>query len=306
MDSLIENKNKSKMEGKLMKKEFRILRYSIINNFIIAIIKVIGGAFFGLGSLFADGLHTFSDGIINLVALVGMKLSKKRPTKNHPYGFGRVEYLTNLYIGLMLFALGVYIFIHSLGKEVVIPPLSVLWLLLIVSILKGISIIIMFRNAKKRKSKIMLATAKEGLADIYSSIGVAIITIVLQLSTENPILIHIDMIGTMIISYIIFRTAFKMIRENSLLLVGEIEENKEIIEKVKQFLLKHYDEIQDEDIYLIKYGSYYKLQLNIQLGSNFTLKRITNLEKRIKREILKQRSLMIKHVTIFVTNKLEK
>ena len=289
-----------------MKKEYSVLIYSAINNFIIAIIKVIGGVIFGLSSLFADGLHTFSDGIINIIALVGTKLSRKKPTKHHPYGFGRIEYLTNLFVGIMLSLLGFYIFIHSFEKEVIVPPLYILWLLLVVSILKVIAIISMFKTAKKSKSKIVLTTAKEGLADIYSTIGVAIITLILQLSVKNPILIYADMIGTIIISIIILRTAFKIVFENSLSLIGEIEEDEEIINKVKQSILNHHKEIQDEDIYLIKYGEYYKLQLNIQLDKNTTLKKITNLENKIKKEIIKNRSLKIRHVAIIVTNELEK
>ncbi len=289
-----------------MKKEYKVLIYSAINNFVIAVIKVIGGVVFGLSSLFADGLHTFSDGIINIIALVGAKLSRKKPTKHHPYGFGRIEYLTNLFVGIMLSLLGLYIFIHSFEKEVIVPPLSVLWLLLGVSVLKGIAIIVMFKTAKKRKSKIVLTTAKEGLADIYSTMGVAIITLILQLSPENPILIHADMLGTIIISIIILRTAFKIVFENSLSLIGEIEEDEEMIDKVKQFLVNHHKEIQDEDIYLIKYGSYYKLQLSIQLDANTTLRKITNLENKIKKELTRNRSLRIKHVAIIVTNELEK
>ena len=73
-----------------MKIELRVLIYSMLNNLIIAIIKILGGAFYGLGSLFADGMHTFSDFVTDIVCLVGAKISKKKPTKYHPFGFGKV------------------------------------------------------------------------------------------------------------------------------------------------------------------------------------------------------------------------
>ncbi len=288
-----------------MKKEYRALIFSMINNFIIAIIKIIGGSIFGLGALFADGLHTFSDGIINIVALVGAKLSRKKPTKHHPYGFGRIEYLTNLFVGIMLFILGAFIFLHSFNKELVIPQINILWLLLVVCIMKLVAIGILFKNAKKTKSKILLTTAKESLADIYSTVGVAIITLILQLAYENPILIYMDIIGTIIISLIIMKSAFKIIYENSLSLVGEIDSDPELVEKVRIFLNEHHKQIQDEDIYLIKYGSYYKLQLNIQLDEDMTLKKISRLEDKIKKELIKHRSFRIKHISIFATNHLE-
>ena len=67
-----------------MKLELKTLRYSMFNNLVIAIIKVLGGLYFGLGSLFADGLHTFCDFLTDVVSMIGSKISKKRPTKYHP------------------------------------------------------------------------------------------------------------------------------------------------------------------------------------------------------------------------------
>ena len=99
-----------------MKLEFKVLIYSMINNLIISIIKIIGGMIFSLGSLFADGMHTFSDFFTDIVCLLGAKVSKKRPTKSHPFGFGKVEYLTNLFVGIVLVLLGIFIIINSFNK----------------------------------------------------------------------------------------------------------------------------------------------------------------------------------------------
>lgn len=157
-----------------MKKEYGILIYSMINNIIISIIKIAGGMIFGLSSLFADGMHTFSDFITDIISMVGTKISNKKATKHHPFGFGRVEYLTNLYIGIILFLLGIYIIYHGFGKETIIPPLSVLWILVAASILKLTCILEMFRGAKQLNSKVLFTSAEESKADLYSTIGVRI------------------------------------------------------------------------------------------------------------------------------------
>ena len=60
-----------------MKLEFKMLVYSMINNLVISIIKIGGGIFFKLGSLLADGMHTFSDFITDIVCLIGAKISRK-------------------------------------------------------------------------------------------------------------------------------------------------------------------------------------------------------------------------------------
>ena len=64
-----------------MTRELKALAFSMIYNFIISIIKLFGGMFFHLGSLFADGLHTLSDFITDLISFLGVHLSKKTSYK---------------------------------------------------------------------------------------------------------------------------------------------------------------------------------------------------------------------------------
>ena len=163
-----------------MKVEFKVLIYSMFNNLVIAIMKIFGGIYFNLSSLMADGLHTFSDFITDVVSFVGAKISKKKPTKFHPFGFGKVEYLANLFIGVILFLLGIFIIINGFGNEHIIPPLALLWILIVALILKIITIFIMNHIGKKINSQLLITSVKESKVDLYSSIGVIVITILLQ------------------------------------------------------------------------------------------------------------------------------
>lgn len=287
-----------------MKTDFKVLLYSMVNNFIIAVLKVFGGIFFNLSSLMADGLHTFSDFITDIVSLVGAKISKKRPTKYHPFGFGKVEYLANLFIGVILFSLGVFIIVNGFGKEHVIPPLSLLWILFITLILKIITIIVMNRIGKRINSQMLITSVKESKVDLYSSAGVIVITILLQFSDKLTILRYIDLVGSILIGLIVMKTAFEIIADNSMSLIGEIEEDKKIIEEVRKFVLEN-KSVEKADVSLIMYGSYYKLQLSLELGSNLTLNQLTKLEEKIKKDIIRHRSFKIKYVTIYVTNDLD-
>ncbi len=286
-----------------MKLEFKTLIYSMINNLIISIIKIIGGVIFGLGSLFADGMHTFSDFITDIVCLVGAKLSKKKPTKYHPYGFGKVEYLTNLFVGIVLLLLAFYIIISSFFKEAVVPPLSVLILLILVFGLKALAIFIMNKIGKRINSQLLVTSVQESKADLYSTIGVVIITILLQFSDSIPLLEYSDIVGSILIGLIVFKTAISIIVDNSLLLIGEVEENEEINNKVKEFV-KQRKEVKDVDVSLIEYGPYYRLQLTLELDSKLSLRQVTKIEESIKKDIIRHRSMKIKYVSINVTNKM--
>ena len=288
-----------------MKLELKTLRYSMINNLVIAIIKVFGGLYFGLGSLFADGLHTFSDFITDIISMLGTKISKRRPTKYHPFGFGKVEYLTNLFVGVLLLILALFIIISSFFKESIIPPLTVLILLVITFILKLIAIFIMNRVGNKINSHVLVVSVEESKTDLYSSIGVIIITIILQFSDKIAIFKYADLIGSIIIGLIVLKTSLKIIISNSLSIIGEIDYDNLKIDEVREYLSK-YKNIIDSDIHLIKYGAYYKLQLTLVLRQDITLRQAEKLMNKIKIEIPRQRKLKIKYVTIFITDNIKK
>ena len=289
-----------------MKLEFKVLLYSMFNNFVIAIAKVVGGIFLDLGSLFADGLHTFSDFVTDINCMVGSKISKHKPTKAHPFGFGRIEYLINLFIGVILFLLGIFIIFHGISKdEVIIPPISLMWLLVGAIILKLIAIVVMHVVGEKINSQVLITSVEESKTDLISSVAVAIITILLQFVDKYPFLKYVDMIGSILIGLIVLKTALVVIVENSLMLLGEVEDDKEQIKKIKEYL-KEFESIKDYRITLIKNGAYYQLQLYLELDSKLSLRRVTNLERKIKTGILRHRSLNVKYVSLYVTSNLDK
>ena len=289
-----------------MKLEFKILLYSMFNNLVIAVAKMVGGVLLDLGSLFADGLHTFSDFVTDIICMVGSKISKHKPTKAHPFGFGRIEYLINLFIGVILFLLGLFIIFHGVSKEdVVVPPISLMWLLVIAIILKLIAIVVMHVVGEKINSQVLITSVEESKTDLISSVAVAIITILLQFVDKYPFLKYVDMIGSILIGLIVLKTALVVIVENSLMLLGEVEDDKEQIKKIKEYL-KEFESIKDYRITLIKNGAYYQLQLYLELDSKLSLRRVTNLERKIKTGILRHRSLNVKYVSLYVTSNLDK
>lgn len=288
-----------------MKLETLILVYSMINNFLISVMKIAGGLFLNLSSLMADGLHTFVDFVTDVISMLGIKFSKKKPTKHHPFGYGKVEYLTNLYIGIILLLLGVFIVVHSFTSPTVIPPVSLLNLLLIALCLKLAAILTMHIVGEKIHSQLLITSVEESKTDLYSSIGVFLITIILQFADKLPILKYVNNIGTILIGLYVIKTAVEIMAHNSMSLIGETKEDKETIGKIEKYL-KEFKDIEDTKIRLIMYGSYYKLELGLDVNDKMSLRRITNLENKVRKGIIRHRSLNVKYVSIYVTNKLEK
>lgn len=287
-----------------MKTETKVLIYSMLNNLIISTFKIIGGFSLGLSSLFADGLHTFCDFITDIICMIGTKISKHKPTKLHPFGFGKIEYLNNLFIGAILFLLGIFIIINGIKHDVIVPPLSLLILLLSAILLKILAIFIMHKVGQKINSQVLITSVEESKMDLISSLVVALITVVLQFTDEYPWLKYADLIGSIFIGLIVMKTALSIIVDNSLSLIGEVETNKDIIKKVEDFV-SEFKGVEKQEVTLIKSGSYYQLHLVLELDHTLTLRQVTNLENKIKRSIIRHTSLDIKYVTIYVTNKLD-
>lgn len=287
-----------------MKIEYKVLIYSMINNFLIALMKIVGGMVYGLSSLIADGIQTVSDFITDVVCLIAAKISKRKPTKYHPFGFGKVEYLTNLFVGILLFFIGLFILVGSFFEETKVPPISLMYLLLATFVLKLIAILVMHRVGEKTHSQLLITAVEESKADLYSTVGVMLITIILQFSDKLKILEYSDIIGSIIISTIVLKTALKIISDNSLSLIGEVEEDEEEQKKLNE-LLDSNKKIHKYKYQIIKYGAYYKLQLTVELDSSLSLRQVSNLENKLKTDIVRHRSLKIKYVTIYATNKIK-
>ena len=79
-----------------------IMWISFITNLFLSIIKIVIGYIFNSGALIADGVHSCSDLTTDVIAVVGATLSKKPADTKHPYGHGKIEYLTSLIISYLL------------------------------------------------------------------------------------------------------------------------------------------------------------------------------------------------------------
>ena len=85
---------------------FKTSIIGIITNVFLGLVKALVGILAGSIALATDALNNLSDAVSSIITIVGTKLAGKRPTKDYPYGYGRIEYMTALIIGLIVLAAG--------------------------------------------------------------------------------------------------------------------------------------------------------------------------------------------------------
>ncbi|MGN1371671.1 MAG: cation diffusion facilitator family transporter [Candidatus Coprovivens sp.] len=279
-----------------MTKEGRVLITSMLINFMVSFLKIITGFICQSKSMVADGFHSLSDFITDIVALFGSKFSQKRANKKHPDGYGRFEYITDIFIATTILLLGVYSIYNAFVKEP--TTTNVMWIIVVIFtiILKVINSNYLLKKGTEYKSPILITSSKESYDDAISSLGVIIIIVISQFQEQIPLLKYTDTIGSIIIGLSILHTGYGIMKENIAFLLGETEDNKEIEKEIKN-ILQLYQEIDYKDMDLERHGSYYVLELEVYVLKNIKVYKLLTIESEIKRKI-KKLNYKIKFVDI--------
>ena len=180
--------------------------------------------------------------------------------------------------------IAIFILIRGFFVEVSDVNCIIFIILFVVIILKLMVVILLYFNGKKTKNSSLLMAARESSIDLMSTGIVIFVSIMILFKDSIYIFKYADIIGSVLISLIIFKSSFDIIKVNVDYLIGTTEDNKEIISKIKE-ILNEEKLIKDSYIKLMRIGDYYTIYLTLELDYNVTLHRITLLENRLKKKI---------------------
>ena len=118
----------------------KAILYALLANAGIAIAKLLAFLYTGSGSMLAESIHSFSDCANQVLLFIGIKQSKRPPSREHPLGFGKVTYFWSFVVALLLFTMGGLFSIYEGWHKLHEPePVSKLWVALTVL---GVSILL--------------------------------------------------------------------------------------------------------------------------------------------------------------------
>lgn len=275
-----------------------LLKSIFINTFLVItkiIISIIGSS----KALLANAIHSLSDLITDIIAIVGHLISKKPATKKYPLGFGKIEYLTNIIVGTVILFLGIESITNAFSTKLSIPSNIILIVSIISAIVKYILANYILNQGQKHKNGILIVSGIESKADALTCALVVISVILSKLTPYNSIYSYSDNVCTLIIGLYIVYIAFKILKENVLNIIGIAEENEVLINEVKQIVLNHKEVKEIKELSIIKYGSYYVATMELNLSKNITLKKINNLKASIKKQVISSNN-NISYLTISV------
>lgn len=258
----------------------------IITNLFLSIIKIVIGLMSNSISIITDAVNSSTDFVLSVFTIVGFKLSNKKPTKNHPYGYARYEYVCGFVISLSMFLVGLMFakksFAGIYDKETPIIT-SLTYIVLIISIIiKYVQMKIYMNFSNKINSKVLSAISIDSRNDIISSIGILLSTIFV--SEFN---INIDGYIGLLVSIIVIYSSIKMIKEVLNQIIGSIPD-KDYVIKIKEKLLS-YEYIEGiHDLVIHDYGVNNNfVTVHVEMNSNinmlFAHSIIDNIESEFKK-----------------------
>lgn len=148
-------------------------------NIILTVFKIFAGVLGRSTAMIADGIHSLSDLLSDIVVIVFVKISAKGRDKDHDYGHGKFETFATLIISLMLIVVAVNLMSGGINKirqildggEVSSPGMIALWVAVASIVLKEILYRYTIIQGKALNSPMMIANAWHHRSDAFSSVG---------------------------------------------------------------------------------------------------------------------------------------
>lgn len=208
-------------------------------NIFLFLIKFIAGQISGSIAITADAFNNLSDAGSSVITLVGFKMAGQKPDSDHPFGHGRIEYISGLLVSVIILMMGAELFKSSLNKILHPEPVEAGWLvigILVVSI--AVKLYMYFYNrsvSRKIDSAAMLATAKDSISDSISTM-VVLFTTFLAFWTD----VQIDGWCGILVALFVLWTGYGAMKDTVSPLLGQppepefVDRVEEIIEEYKE------------------------------------------------------------------------
>lgn len=146
----------------------------IVVNLLIAGAKMAIGALTASIAILSEGANNAADAATSLLTVIGARLAGKHPTKTHPFGFGRIEYLSGLIISVMILVTGTEFLIGSIRRivapEPITPSYLTLGILAATAVVKLVFGSYTIRMGRRAESAALIAVGVEGRSDSISSV----------------------------------------------------------------------------------------------------------------------------------------
>jgi len=221
-------------------------------NVLLCALKLFAGLLSGSIAVTADALNNLSDAGSSVVSLLGFHLAAQEPDRDHPFGHGRMEYISGLIVSMLILLMGFELLKTSAGK--IASPEEVLFHpavagILILSILVKLYMCAYNRSAgRKINSSAMAATASDSLSDAAATTAVLISALIGHFTD-----LRLDGWFGLLVALFVLRGGYCAARDTISPLLGQ-PPSEEFVGQVKALVLSHPEIVGIHDLIVHDYG----------------------------------------------------
>ena len=227
----------------------------IVCNLLLCAVKITAGMLAGSMSIVADGLNNLSDMGSSVISMIGFRLSGKPADSDHPFGHGRMEYLSAFTVSFLILIVGAELLISAI-KAIVAGTPSPEFSYLSIGIL-GLSILLklwMFlfnrKLGKKISSSTLIATAQDSLNDCVSTFAILVCAII---SMNFKLGFNLDAVVSIGVAGFILWAGISTLKETVGELLGRPPE-PELIENIERGIMAFEGFLGVHDLIVHNYG----------------------------------------------------
>lgn len=265
-------------------------------NFTLFLSKYIIGVLVGSVSICGDAINNLTDSLSNVVSIISFKIAEKPADKEHPYGHERTETIAAMFMGMVIVYLGIDMVTQSFQKIIHPTPVHFEWAAVIILVLSISVKLYMYaynhKYAKLYKSELLEANAIDSRNDVIGTAMVLLSTLISRFT-------GFDLDGYMgvVVSGIIFYSAWGLLREDSNILLGEAPTPQEMNQMIDLITINPMV-IDVHDIAIHKYGPRYKYATaHVEVDGTLNLMDVHQEVDRIEREVMKVMGIeLVTHV----------
>ncbi|RDY28023.1 cation transporter [Romboutsia weinsteinii] len=264
----------------------------IIVNLLLFGVKVSVGLLTSSIAIMADAFNNLSDMASSVITIVGFKLASIPPDKEHPFGHGRLEYISALVVAFMVMVVGLQFIKSSISR--ILNPVDIKFefipfILLLISILVKVWLG-QFNKfiGNKIGSQALKAAALDAIGDVFASCCV-VISFLAARFTDLPIDGYIGVVVSLAILY----AGFTLVKDTVSPLLGEAPD-EELVNNITKEVLSYDNIIGAHDLIIHNYGVGKAMaSIHAEIPSNIDVMRIHDIIDRAEREISEKLKILL-------------
>lgn len=286
-----------------MNREKTIIRTSVIGilaNIGLVAAKAIIGFIAGSVSIILDAVNNLTDALSSIITIIGTKLANKKPDRKHPYGHGRVEYITSLIIAVIILVAGgtaIVESITSLINHTTATYTDLSLIIISVAILVKVALGLFFKKmGKKTNSDALKGSGTDALFDSLLSLSTLVGALVARYAG-----VAIEGYLGILIGLFIIKSGVEILLNALSRIVGK-RADKDIALAIKQEVNSFPEVIGSYDLILNDYGPTKSIgSIHIEVRDDLTAKEIHPLARKIALSVYEKFGVILT-VGIYATN----